>query len=147
METESTNKPPLCHPQASWIVAKNGEAFCPICGRGINKPLRTEVPVPEVNLVEEPKTVAKVFAAEELQTAEVKPTVDMVNHPPHYTKGKMETIDILEDIVQYYPDPVSGALAWNVVKYLSRAPHKGAFTVDVQKAGWYFDRLRKRLGS
>lgn len=66
--------------------------------------------------------------------------VDMVNHPPHYRKGKFETIEMLEDIAQHYP----GAMAYNaacVIKYISRAPFKGNVKQDLQKAKWYLDRL------
>lgn len=64
----------------------------------------------------------------------------MVNHPPHYRKGKFETIDVLEDVAQHYP----GALAYNaacVIKYISRAPFKGSLKQDLQKAQWYMNRL------
>lgn len=66
---------------------------------------------------------------------------DMVNHPSHYTQGKMEVIDHLEDIVQFYEDPVKAALAWQVIKYLARAPLKGNEKEDLGKAKWYLDRL------
>ena len=32
--------------------------------------------------------------------------VDSVNHPAHYTAGKTEVIDVLEDWVKDAPDPV-----------------------------------------
>lgn len=58
---------------------------------------------------------------------------DMVNSPPHYKRGGMEVIDILE--------------AWeldfrlgNAVAYLLRAQFKGAYVEDLKKARWYIDR-------
>jgi hypothetical protein len=42
-----------------------------------------------------------------------------VNHPGHYTFGKYEVIDVLED---WFPtDP----LLWQVGKYIARADRKG----------------------
>jgi hypothetical protein len=43
---------------------------------------------------------------------------DPVNHPKHYTMGKVEVLDFIED-------QGLGYHAGNVVKYLCRAPHKG----------------------
>jgi hypothetical protein len=65
---------------------------------------------------------------------------DSVNHPSHYTRGSIETIDVIE--------------AWglgfclgNAVKYVSRAGHKDpAKTIeDLKKARWYLDREIARL--
>ena len=58
---------------------------------------------------------------------------DPVNHPTHYTRGKFEVIDVLEDW------KLSFHLA-NVVKYIARAEHKAARVQDLQKARWYLDR-------
>jgi len=65
---------------------------------------------------------------------------DAVNHPPHYTKGRFETIDVLEDIIQFYPDPVLASQVWQTLKYLSRAPHKHDLVEDLEKARWYLER-------
>jgi hypothetical protein len=59
---------------------------------------------------------------------------DMVSHPPHYTFGKFEVIDVLED---WFPtDP----LLWQVGKYISRAGHKNSMVEDLKKAAWYLQR-------
>lgn len=64
---------------------------------------------------------------------------DMVNHPPHYTFGKHEVIDVLDD---WFPeDP----LLWQVGKYLGRAAHKGNMWEDLKKAAWYLDRRIRKL--
>jgi hypothetical protein len=61
---------------------------------------------------------------------------DPVNHPGHYTFGKYEVIDVLED---WFPaDP----LLWQVGKYIARAGHKGTLLEDLKKAAWY---LRRRI--
>lgn len=58
---------------------------------------------------------------------------DPVNHPPHYTAGKIEVIDFIED-------QQLGYHLGNVVKYVCRADHKGSRLEDLKKAAWYLDR-------
>jgi hypothetical protein len=59
---------------------------------------------------------------------------DLVNHPSHYTFGRFEVIDVLED--WFSDDP----LLWQVVKYLARARHKGNLLQDLEKAQFYLQR-------
>lgn len=64
---------------------------------------------------------------------------DPVNHPPHYTFGRFEVIDVLED---WFPkDP----LCWQVGKYLARAAHKGRELQDLKKAEFYLKRKIAQL--
>jgi hypothetical protein len=58
---------------------------------------------------------------------------DMVNHPPHYTFGKFEVIDVIEDWELNYN-------TGNAVKYIARAEHKGKKVEDLRKAVWYLQR-------
>ena len=58
---------------------------------------------------------------------------DVVNHPPHYTMGKHESIDVIEGWATPYH-------IGNAIKYIARAKHKGAERLDLQKACWYLDR-------
>jgi hypothetical protein len=58
---------------------------------------------------------------------------DMVNEPPHYKMGGIETIDFIE-AKQF------GYNLGNVVKYISRADHKGSHYEDLLKARWYLNR-------
>ena len=58
---------------------------------------------------------------------------DMVNQPPHYKMGGIETIDFIE-AKQF------GYNLGNVVKYISRADHKGSHYEDLLKARWYLNR-------
>jgi hypothetical protein len=58
---------------------------------------------------------------------------DMVNHPSHYTFGKFEVIDVIEDWKLNYN-------MGNAVKYVARAEHKGNKIEDLQKAIWYLQR-------
>ena len=58
---------------------------------------------------------------------------DPVNHPPHYKVGGIETIDFIEA-------KKLGYNLGNVVKYLTRADHKGNRKQDLEKAKWYLER-------
>ena len=64
---------------------------------------------------------------------------DMVNHPPHYKKGGMEAIDVIEAGIG--DQGFVGYLLGNIMKYLLRFPHKGKPVEDLKKARWYLDRL------
>jgi hypothetical protein len=76
-----------------------------------------------------------------------QPKVDMVSHPPHYSNPnkKFETIDKIEDAIQFAPDPVLGGLQWQVLKYMDRLWSKGNPKQDAQKALWYLGRLIAKL--
>ena len=65
---------------------------------------------------------------------------EQVNHPSHYNAGKIETIDIIDDL-GFADDFYLG----NVIKYLARAKHKGTELADLQKAKWYLDRKIVRV--
>jgi hypothetical protein len=74
------------------------------------------------------------------QGAGAKPiTADMVNHPPHYTQGGIETIDIME--AKSTPEEFSGHLRLTAIKYLSRAGLKESTLIDLKKAQWYVNEL------
>lgn len=58
---------------------------------------------------------------------------EAVDHPSHYNQG-IEVIDFIES---HNMDFNTG----NVIKYVSRAKHKGKYLEDLKKARWYLDRL------
>jgi hypothetical protein len=58
---------------------------------------------------------------------------DMVNEPPHYKTGGIETIDFIEAKKLDYN-------LGNAVKYITRADHKGDKHEDLCKARWYINR-------
>ena len=66
---------------------------------------------------------------------------DMVNHPSHYTAGRIEVIDFIEDCVRQAPDAVVGGLQWQVLKYISRLWLKDDTALDAGKARFYLNRL------
>lgn len=65
---------------------------------------------------------------------------DVVNHPAHYTDGKIEVIDFIEDKGLNFH-------RGNVVKYISRAGKKDPAKEieDLKKAVWYLNREIGRL--
>ena len=62
---------------------------------------------------------------------------DMVNSPPHYMKGGIETIDFIK--AKLSPEEYRGYLRGNLLKYASRMGAKGED--DAGKAAWYAKRL------
>jgi hypothetical protein len=70
---------------------------------------------------------------------------DPVNHPPHYTAGPVEVIDILEQAASHAPGPVVAGLQWQALKYLLRMWLKGNPLEDAMKARWYLHRLIAHL--
>jgi Protein of unknwon function (DUF3310) len=58
---------------------------------------------------------------------------DLVNSPPHYKSGGIETIDFIEAKDLNYR-------LGNVIKYVSRAGKKGDPIQDLEKAAWYLQR-------
>ena len=62
-----------------------------------------------------------------------EPKPDPVNNPAHYTVGGIETIDFIEA-------KKLGYNLGNVIKYLTRADHKGNKIEDLRKAQWYLTR-------
>jgi hypothetical protein len=76
---------------------------------------------------------------------------DAVNHPAHYTAGKYETIDVIEDSInarEHVLPAVVLALVWQLLKYGLRAGLKdgreGAIR-DLRKAAWYATRAADAL--
>ena len=63
---------------------------------------------------------------------------DVVNHPSHYTTGKIEVIDYIDDKHFTY-------CLGNACKYISRAGHKDPAKKieDLEKAVWYINHQIK----
>lgn len=104
--------------------------YCPECLPKYSKvPKKKEVAVePVAQTIEEP----------EVKVVEVPKNEDVINHPSHYTRGKIEVIDFIED--QQLPYHLG-----NVIKYIARAGYKGDKLEDLKKARWYLDRYIKEV--
>lgn len=71
--------------------------------------------------------------------------ISTVNHPAHYTSGKQEAINIIEDAIKDAKDPVDGMLQAQVLKYMLRLWLKNNPKEDAEKARWYLSRLIEKL--
>lgn len=72
-------------------------------------------------------------------------TKDNVNHPSHYTQGKVECIDALESAT-IGKSGIEAVCVANVIKYLWRYEEKNGVE-DVKKAKFYLNRLLATLGN
>lgn len=68
-----------------------------------------------------------------MQIEMIEPKADPVNQPAHYKYGGIETIDFIEA-------KELGYNLGNVIKYITRADHKGNRKQDLEKALWYLKR-------
>ena len=105
---------------------------CPKCGKlsYSASPLKENEPCiycanPTVKLVDEAKT---------------PPHNDPINHPAHYTTGKIEVIDFIDDKELTY-------CLGNAVKYIARAGKKDPNKTieDLKKAAWYINHEIERM--
>lgn len=121
---------------------------CPTCRDLLNKPKKKPVDVKDKAIaVKKEDVVAPVISKKETTASyinadsvsdlypvnEIKDRDNMIDHPSHYNKGKIEVIDFIED------QGLSFHLG-NVIKYVARAGSKGDKLEDLKKAQWYLDR-------
>ena len=120
---------------------------CPACRDMLNKPKKKVSPKDNKSkkVDEVPPVISKMETTESYITedstkdllviTDVKPISisNVVDHPLHYNKGKIEVIDFIED------QGLSFHLG-NVIKYVARAGSKGDKLEDLKKAQWYLDR-------
>lgn len=130
---------------------------CPTCRDLLNKPKKKVLPkdnqsekvVESAPVISKMETTESYINSESVQglydctddvkgscvsTDEKPKTIsNVINHPAHYNKGKIEVIDFIED--QQLPFHLG-----NVVKYIARAGSKGDKLEDLKKARWYLDR-------
>jgi hypothetical protein len=85
-----------------------------------------------------PKTIDFSALRQQVQMPLFEAKPDNVNHPVHYKVGGVETIDFIEAKKLNYN-------LGNVVKYITRADHKGNRKEDLEKARWYLDREIKSI--
>lgn len=69
------------------------------------------------------------------------PPKDMVNSPSHYTQGRFEAIDIIEDAIEHAPNAMAAMCQGTALKYLLRLWHKIDSKEDAEKARWYLNKL------
>lgn len=69
---------------------------------------------------------------------------DSVDHPSHYTQGRYEVIDVIDDNLTF--EGMEGYCVGNVLKYVMRYRHKNGVE-DLKKARWYLNHLIEELES
>ena len=122
---------------------------CPTCRAELSEPKKKESP--KDNQSKKVNEVAPVISKTETTmkeiivknddikdisvTTDIKPKTisNMIDHPSHYNRGKIEVIDFIEN------QGLSFHLG-NVIKYITRAGSKGDKLEDLKKARWYLDR-------
>lgn len=114
-----------CRRCGDKFTVSTHEDYCPECEKVMTPP------------EDDKKSKLKQTLQKELDAVQKE---DMVNHPPHYTQGKIEVIDFIED--QQFPYHLG-----NVIKYISRAGRKGDKLEDLKKAQWYLARYIELVGS
>ena len=87
----------------------------------------------------------KTWSTLTVATSDAPVKADLVNHPPHYTSGGIETIDFLQ--AKLTREEFIGYLKGNVLKYGSRLGKKGDVTVDAGKMAWYATKLKDTLNT
>ncbi|HEU4589395.1 MAG TPA: DUF3310 domain-containing protein [Steroidobacteraceae bacterium] len=79
---------------------------------------------------------------EELADALANIGGDLVNHPPHYMRGGLECVDIVEAMAEGW-EPQTALRLGQAVQYVFRHAHKGNHrdgTQDLKKAIWWIQR-------
>lgn len=75
--------------------------------------------------------------------SDTKKVDDNVNHPSHYTDGKIECIDAIESSMS--KEAFMGYCKGNIIKYVWRYEYKGGVE-SLKKAKWYLDKLIEAVG-
>lgn len=121
---------------------------CPTCRAELSEPKQKALPKDnqskKVNestpVISKKETTESYITADSVKdlydvTTDKKPDriSNVIDHPSHYNRGKIEVIDFIED------QGLSFHLG-NVIKYVTRAGSKGDKLEDLKKARWYLDR-------
>lgn len=109
--------------------------YCPTCAEQLSKPYKKDSTktvedskkTEERHIEDSSKETVQVPTAEHMDKMCGNIKHDAVNHPSHYTRGKIEVIDFIED--QQLPYHLG-----NVIKYIARAGYKGDKLEDLKKS-------------
>lgn len=114
------------------------------------KPKKASPAVPKakpvnIDAVHKEDVPHKTWSALTITTSDTPAKPDVVNHPPHYTTGGIETIDFLQ--AKLSREEFIGYLKGNVLKYGSRLGKKGDVSIDAGKMAWYALKLKDTLNT
>ena len=85
------------------------------------------------------ESLMKVYLDTADAEAEEEEEEDVVNNTDHYNTGSIECIEGIQASMS--AEAFAGYLKGNCMKYLWRYDYKGKPVEDLQKAGWYLNRL------
>lgn len=77
---------------------------------------------------------------DKIPNAFTEPLQDNINHPAHYNKGGIETLDYIKAKAPHYESYAVG----NIIKYVSRYQHKNGLE-DLKKAQFYLNDLVEEM--
>lgn len=104
---------------------------CNVC-EGYNKYVNRNIYIQRPDTIEIKEWIDE-DAFDEWDKEQYMKQTDNINSPKHYTAGKYEVIEVIEDW------DLNFRLA-NTVKYIARHKHKGKPLEDLEKALWYLQR-------
>ena len=126
----------------SDICTKIGCAECPFGDEKIDCNINsTETcEIAQQYIEEHEKTVNTIEKIEEKITLkELQEMKNNVEHPAHYTNGKYECINVIEDVTKDLVG-LEAVCTANVIKYMWRWKLKNGVE-DLKKARWYLNKL------
>lgn len=112
-----------------------------ITGRKVGPKVITSVKSSNTELQKKKRPVENVVTQKVNLTPQSESTIvtDAVNHPAHYTSGKVECIDCIESATSSLTG-FEGFCTGNAIKYLYRWKQKGG-RQDLEKSRWYINRM------
>lgn len=85
------------------------------------------------------RCLTALMIEEKITLKELQEIKNNVDHPKHYTNGKYECIDIIEDVTKDLKG-LEAVCTANVIKYMWRWKLKNGVE-DLKKARWYLNKL------
>lgn len=137
----------LAKPEKAFEVIDEEHGYCRVLARDCREWVR---PVYEEELyATEPEGEVATAMIEYLEEARKEREArddEMVHHPNHYTSGRFEAIEVIEDVTKGYEDGYVAYCVGNTQKYIKRAPFKHATPLeDLRKAAKYLEFAIKHL--
>ena len=136
MEGNAAKKPKEVKKQGKWVAVWKGVAAKKVEDKvtGLTPKQNSELAYAVTSSRSLNRMIKEAEdARKELSIEMIEPASDPVNHPAHYKVGGIETIDFIEAKGLNYR-------LGNVVKYITRADHKGERLENLKKAQWYLNR-------
>ena len=119
--------------QVAYMVKKKMEQNAVKGAKLVLNPTQLAAIKKSLEVPKQPRWKTLLVETSNMPITMTEPVADPVNHPAHYKVGGIETIDFIEA-------KSLGYNLGNVVKYITRADHKGNKLEDLRKAQWYLTR-------